>query len=291
MPKDDRVEQLAKRLRQDNKPFAVATVVRTEKATSAKAGAKAVVREDGAIDGWIGGGCAQPAVRQAARQAIRDGRSRLIRVRPDTGEGGEGIEVYPAHCHSGGTLDIFIEPMLPRLSLLILGASPAAQTLARLAHEIGYAVTAAAPAAHESVFPGADRVIDGYDLGDGAASIAGFVVVASQGRGDRPALEAALTTDAGFIAFIASRRKAEEVKRELVAGGADPARVAAIRSPAGLDIGAVTPEEIAVAVLAEIVRERRSAADPHRDVPDTAGVAVEETMVAEPPLCGGTDTN
>jgi xanthine dehydrogenase accessory factor len=140
----EQIEQHAKRLKAANRPYVMATVVRTEDATSAKAGAKAVIDNDGEITGWIGGGCAQPAVCKAAQQAINDGRARLIRVRPGEPDNQTpGIEEYQAHCHSGGTLDIFIEPVLSQPSLVVLGASPVGRVLARLAQEVGYDVTAA----------------------------------------------------------------------------------------------------------------------------------------------------
>jgi xanthine dehydrogenase accessory factor len=254
----DRIEQLARRLKDANRPFAIATVVRTEDVTSAKAGAKALVDSQGDIEGWVGGGCAQPAVRKVALQAIDDGRARLIRVRPGEVENSDaGIEEYEAHCHSGGTLDVFIEPVLPRPWLLVLGASPVGQVLARLAHEVGYRVAAACRDEDAPLFTGVDRLVEGFELGD-AAEPGSVVVVATQGRGDRSALEAALATGAGYIAFVASRRKAAKIKQELVESGCEASRVNAIRAPAGLDIAAVTPEEVAVSILGEMIQFRRA---------------------------------
>ncbi len=254
----DRIEQLARRLKDANRPFVIATVVRTDDLTSAKAGAKALIDDKGTIEGWVGGGCAQPAVRKAALQTIDDGRARLIRVRPGKVKNSDAsIEEYEAHCHSGGTLEIFIEPVLPRPSLLVLGASPVGQVLARLAREVGYNVAAACHAEDASLYPGVDRLIQGFELGDAAAP-SSVVVVATQGRGDRSALEAALATGAGYIAFVASRRKAAKLKQELVESGNDASRVNAIRAPAGLDINALTPEEVAVSILGEMIQFRRA---------------------------------
>ncbi len=276
---------LAARLKHDNEPFALATVVRSEGATSAKAGAKAIVRADGEIEGWVGGGCSQPAVRGAAKKALRDGKSRLIRIRPtDDDGGGEGVEILTMACHSGGSLEIFVEPMLPRPALFVLGASAAGQALAALAGRVGFAVTAAAPKGDVAAFAEVERVIEGFDLGDVAP--AAFVVVATQGKGDRQALEAALATGASYIAFISSRRKASALKEELKAGGHDFARLDAIRAPAGLDIGAVTPAEVALAILADLVRERRRglAATAARD---GAGQAAGVTTEVVAPLAAG----
>jgi xanthine dehydrogenase accessory factor len=219
----DRIEQLAAHHKDANRPFAMATVVRTEDMTSAKAGAKALIDGKGDIEGWVGGGCTQPAVRKAALQAIDDGRARLIRIRPGEVESNAaGIEEYQAHCHSGGTLDIFIEPVLPRPSLMVLGASPVGQILARLSHEVGYTVAAACRAEDAPLYACADRIIEGFELGD-AIGPGSVIVVATQGRGDKNALQAALATDAGYVAFVASRRKAAKIKQELLESGCDAA--------------------------------------------------------------------
>ena len=289
MTSGDRIDGLAKRLKDADRPFVIATVVRTEDLTSAKAGAKALINAQGDIEGWIGGGCAQPAVCKAALQAIADGRARLIRVRPgEVGSSSADIEEFEAHCHSGGTLDIFIEPVLPRPMLVVLGASPVGQVLARIAREVGYRVAAACRAEDASLYAGVDRIIEGFELRS-ATELGSVVVVATQGRGDKPALEAALASNAGYIAFVASRRKAAKVKQELVEGGSDASAVDAIRAPAGLDISAVTPEEVAVAILGEMIQIRRAALPPAKTVEledDGSRVLVEVVSQAS---CGDPD--
>ncbi len=278
---NDAILALAARLKRLNAPFALATVVRTEGATSAKAGAKAIVGADGAIEGWIGGGCTQPAVLSAAKAALADGRARLIGLRPEE-EGEAGGEGPTMGCRSGGSVEVFVEPMLPRPALYLLGASPAGQVLAGLARLVGFSVTAAVQKSDLGAYAEAERVIEGFDLGEAAP---GVIVVATQGKGDRQALEAALRADVGAIAFISSRRKAEALKQDLVARGHDRARVAAIRAPAGLDLGAASPEEVAVAILAEIVRDRRrglDAASPESAAGEAAGV----TTQVLPPVAG-----
>ena len=283
----DAILDLAAGLRRGNEPFALATVVRTEGATSAKAGAKAIVRADGAIEGWIGGGCTQPAVLRAARGALKDGKARLIRITAELDDDG-GAETVTMGCSSGGRLDVFVEPMLPRPALYVLGASRAGQALAGLARRVGFAVTAAVLKSDLETFAEADRVVEGFDLGE----TAGFVVVATQGKGDRQALEAALASGAEYIAFIASRRKAATLRDELASRGHDPARLAAIRAPAGLDIGAATPEEVAVAILAELVRERRrglAATASDDGAGDEPGVTTEVVAPMAAGCCGGGD--
>jgi len=291
MTADDTLHDRRAQLDKGGTPYALATVVRCEKATSAKPGAKAVVARDGSIAGWIGGGCAQPAVRRAARLALADGKARLIRVSPvGSAAGGAGIEDYDAHCHSGGTLDIFIEPILPVPSLLVIGASPAGQVLADLAKRMGYGVTVACAEEDGALYAGVDRIVAGFDLGADAGDIARFVVVATQGKKDRAGLAAALATGAPYIAFIASRRKAAALTKTLREDGHDGAAIAAIRAPAGLDIGAVTAEEIAASILAEIVRERRAdmARGSHENASDGAGEGrVPLTRAAGMRCCGG----
>ncbi len=293
MSDNDTILDLAAGLRKKNEPFAMATVVRAEGATSAKAGAKAVVRADGAIEGWVGGGCTQPAVRKAVRSALADGKARLIHIRPeesqgeDGNDGGAGADVVRMTCPSGGSLDVFIEPILPSPALYVLGASRAGQVLAGLARQVGFAVTAAVLEGDAGGFEGAAQVIEGFDLGEAARQRPGFIVVATQGKGDREALEAALDAGAGYIAFITSRRKAMTLKQDLVARGREPAQVEAIRAPAGLDIGAATPEEVAVSVLAEIVQERRRGfAAAEADEKQEPGVTTEVVAPAASGCCG-----
>ncbi len=281
------------RMKGDAQPFALATVVRTKAATSAKAGAKAVIRADGSMVGWIGGGCTLGAVRKAAREALGDGRARMIRVRPDAdaGPAEEGTEEVRNACASGGTIEVFVEPILPRPSLIVAGASATARALRALGRSAGFTVTAAALADDLAGIAEADEKLAGFDLSRSPRAATSFIVVATQGKRDREALEAALSCGAPYVAFIGSRRKAADLKAQLAARGVEAERLAALRSPAGLDIGAVTPEEIALSVLAEIVRERRKAAPvglvevPVAEAEDLGGASVE-TRVVTPAASG-----
>ncbi len=262
---DDLIDVMAE-LKGKQQSFAIATVVRTQDATSAKAGAKAIVTADGAMVGWIGGGCTQGAVRRAAQQALEDGRARLVSVRPREaleaegiapGTSAAGVEYHRSVCPSGGTVEIFVEPMLPRKMLVVCGASPVAHALCDLGRHMGFAITTAAMPEDQETLPAADRRVEGLDLSGEPRLEDSYLVVATQGKRDREALRAALATPAPFIAFVGSRRKAEKLKAELVEAGLAPETAARLRSPAGLDIGAITPEEIALSILAEIVQERR----------------------------------
>jgi xanthine dehydrogenase accessory factor len=257
---------LVSRLKAADEAFALATVVRTVSVTAAKAGAKAVIRPDGRIEaGWIGGGCARGAVLKAAREALADGEPRLVSVRPEdllaelgvkAGESREGVRFAKNMCPSQGTMDIFVEPVLPRPSLVIVGASPVALALVEPARALGFHVTVAAPFADIASPTEADLVIDGYALA-GLNEARRFIVVSTQGKGDEAALRACLAAKAEYRAFVGSRRKMTALRQKLLGEGVDPLELENVKAPAGLDLGAITPEEIALSILAEIVRERR----------------------------------
>src|ERR1700736_2019843 len=248
-------------------PYALATVVRTVAATAGKAGAKAVILPDGTIcEGWIRGGCAPPAALKAAKDPLADGQSRLVSVQPPdaldeqglkAGEERGGVRFAKNMCPSQGTMDIFVEPVLPRPQVVVCGSSPVAVAVADLAKRSGFAVTVCAPVAEQSTFDDVDRRIEGYALPVEDAG-SRYVVVSTQGRGDEAALLAALAVDADYVAFVGSRKKAEALKVTLATRGVAAERLATLKAPAGLDLGAITPDEIAISILAEIVAVRRS---------------------------------
>lgn len=260
------VLDLVAQLKAAERAFVLATVVRTVSVTAAKAGAKAIIAADGTIvAGWIGGGCAKGVVLKAAREALADGEPRMVSVQPENllaelgvsaGESRDGIRFASNMCPSKGTMDIFVEPVLPHPSLVILGASPVALSLAVQARTLGYHVTLAAPAADLAAQPDADTLIDGYRLGE-LNDAKRFVVVSTQGKGDEAALRAAVATKADYHAFVGSRRKMASLRAKLIAEGTSAAAIDDFKAPAGLDLGAITPEEIAMSILAEITRERR----------------------------------
>ncbi|HEY8012685.1 MAG TPA: XdhC family protein, partial [Dongiaceae bacterium] len=176
-------------MRAKGEPFALATVVRTVAATAAKAGAKAVIRADGGVtEGWIGGGCARAAVVKAAREALADGQPRLVSVQPEEGlqaqgvkpgEERAGIRFARNMCPSRGTMDVFVEPVIPRPQLVICGSSPVAVAIADLGRRIGFDLTICAPPAEQGAFAEADRRIEGYALPqDGGRNR--FIVVSTQ---------------------------------------------------------------------------------------------------------------
>lgn len=255
----------AQRLRERGEAFALVTVLKAIAPTSAKPGDKAVVTAQGRIVGWIGGGCAQPAVIKTVRRALRDGQARQIRITPKA-EGGElqleDVLEFGMACHSGGTLELFIDPILPATPLLVIGDSPVARALLDLAPRVGFAVNLLAFGGRTDDYPQAQRVLTKAEELASAWATAGWVVVATQGRLDMEGLAAALSVQPRTCWFVASERKAQVLKRQLIESGQDRARVEAIIAPAGERIGAQTPEEIALAVLGSVVAARRRQASP-----------------------------
>ncbi|MEP1934394.1 MAG: XdhC/CoxI family protein [Roseibium sp.] len=254
------------RLRGEAEPFALATVVRTISVTAAKAGAKAIIARDGSIvGGWIGGGCARSAVIKAAKGSIEDGETRLISIQPEdllaelgveSGEQREGVQFAKNMCPSQGTMDIFVEPVLPRPALAIFGSSPVAVALAQQAPSIGFDITICAPVEDQSAFRDTENLLDGFDIPLNSNSERYFIV-STQGRGDLAALEAALNADAKHVAFVGSRRKIASLKEKLGEKGFEESTLSRLHGPAGLDLGAITPEEIALSILAELLMVRR----------------------------------
>jgi xanthine dehydrogenase accessory factor len=260
-------------------------VVRTESPTSAHAGDKAVITSDGVLHGWIGGSCSEPLVRREALVAMSDGLPRLVRIRPDV-EVSEtrtrGELTVATTCPSGGTLDIFIDPHLPKPLLVVIGGSPAARTLVSLGRVVGFRTCGAHPGATPADFPGADRVIDGLDLTALAGETDCWVVVATMGHYDDDALAAALTLPAADVALVASVRRSAAVLDTLRARGVPDVELARVRAPAGTR-RAGAQEEIALHALDEVValRHERLTANPVPDPALLVGFGVD-------PVCGMT---
>lgn len=258
---------LAAELQRRGESFALATVVRCERPTSAKPGAKALIREDGTVAGWVGGACAEPVVVREALNALRDGQPRLIGL---IGEGGrgpgrtEGVVEYAMTCHSGGTLEVYVEPYLPKPLLVLVGHGPVVETLAALGRAVAYSTVVVAEDALSEA------------LSQQALTRRASVVVATHGDADENALAQILKSEAGYVSLVASRRRAAVILARLRDRGVPLDRLGRLKAPAGLDIGAVTPDEIAVSVLAEIIHHHRS------EKIDASPAGAE----AKDPICG-----
>jgi xanthine dehydrogenase accessory factor len=256
-------------------PHALATVVRVDPPVSARVGDKAVVTPDGRLSGWVGGACSEPIVIREALAALAEGRPRLVRITPAEMEAAladepaaaaapaPGVVAAVSTCPSGGGLEVFVEPVGVAPRLLVAGATPVARTLGKLAEVLGYEVT-----------PVADADVERVEAGSAGPDDA--AVVATMGHYDEEALAAALRTHAGYVGLVASRKRAATVFEGLRERGVEAADLDRVANPAGLDLGPSTQEEIAVAVLAEVIRERhRRAAMP--------AARVEEAV---DPVCG-----
>jgi xanthine dehydrogenase accessory factor len=275
------ITKRADELAAQGESFVTATVVRVERPTSVQPGNVALVHEDGTIEGFVGGACAQQSVRLYSLKAIESGEPLLLRIVPDGPALGAGLDLAASRevqsqegavtvqnpCLSGGSIEVFLEPFLPAPRVLVAGESPIATALARLGPEVGLEVVTT-PA--ESGATGAP------DAGDLA------LVVAAHGRGEVEILRAGLEAGVEYVGLVASRKRGAAVIDELRADGVPEDLLKAIDCPAGFDIGARAPAEIAVAILARIIAVRR-----HRHASAHPG-AVAATTTAVDPICGMT---
>ena len=241
-------------LYQSKEPFAIAFVVNREIPSSGKPGDKAVITQDGKITGWIGGGCTRGIVLKEALEAINTGKPRLVKISPSGKvESSPGVNAYPMTCHSGGSVELYIEPVLPKPQLLIMGKSNVAMTLAKLGKAMDYPVVVAAKSIDKTGFEEVDRIIEkGLKKGDVTTNTC--IVVCTQGENDEDALEQAIKSGASYIAFVASMRKANAIFNTLRQRGLTFDQLKKIKTPAGLNINAKLPEEVAISILAEIVQ-------------------------------------
>jgi xanthine dehydrogenase accessory factor len=277
---------LATELDHARESFALATVVHVEPPTSAKPGYKAIIRPNGTVTGWVGGSCTGRVLLTEALQALQDGRPRLVRLSPDAEEGGSpstGVVARRLECESGGTMEIYVEPHLPEPELLVIGEAPVAKAVAALGGFLGYRVTVVAPGARPSDFP--DGVQWEPDL-ERLPQLVGpgtYVVVASTGMYDETALKAVLPRSPRYVGLVSSGRRGKAVLESLTEDGLPTAQLNEIRNPAGMNIAARDPEEIALSILSEITMVRRSTplSIPPEDVtpPSTAPASID-------PVCG-----
>jgi xanthine dehydrogenase accessory factor len=274
--------ELASRLAARGERFALVTVVRREPPSSARVGDTALVTASGEVHGWVGGGCTRSTLLRESLRAMGDGEPRFLSLSVDPGvEQRTGVVALPMTCKSGGTVDLYVEPVVPSPCVVVFGATPAARTLVRLAHAMGYRVEVVDPEANAGDLPGASRV--SASVSPEAVTRGASVLVATMDERDVDAIEAALALEPSYIGVIASRKRFAQLRDALAARGVSHGALDAIRAPAGLDIGARTPEEIGLSVMAQIVQQRRAA-------PATAAVerSNAERRESVDPVCGMT---
>ena len=270
---------LAASLVEREERFALVTVVRREPPSSARVGDVALVTERGEYHGWAGGGCTRSSVLLESMRAIAEGEPRLLSLSPEP-QGGQrpGVVFLPMTCESGGTVEIYVEPVLPAARLLLFGTSPAVRVLARIGHAMGYRVDIVDPDADAADFPDA-RVL--RSPAADALPHGAHVLVATMGDRDVEAIEAALLRSPAYLGVIASAKRFAQLRDALLARGVPGEALGRVTAPAGLDIGARTPEEIALSVMAQIVEHRRAQPAHAEKVP-----ARERPREAVDPVCG-----
>ena len=261
--------------------FVLATVVWRRGPSSGREGAKAVILADGSLHGWLGGACAEPTVIKEALRALVDGRPRLMQLgAPEEfgDRGGDGVVSVPMACESEGAMEVYLEPELPSPQLVVIGRSPAATALVKMGEALGWRATLVDDGAKEQDHPDLERVQRTLDLQALDIGERDFVVVATQGHYDEKSLEAALATSAGYVGLVTSRKRAASILEFLRGSGVPDEALARVHAPAGLDLGSLPNQQIAVAVLAEMVALQATGGL-------TTGVAVAQPEEAIDPVC------
>lgn len=267
--------------------FALATVVWRRGPSSGKQGNRAVVTASGRVYGWIGGACAEPVVVREARHALTEGVPRLLFLgTPDELEAAarDGVTSVPISCQSEGALEVYIEPVEPTPHIVVVGRSPMVQTLVQMAQAIGWRTVLMDPDGGSSEdHPSVDHVVSGLDFEAAGVDERSLVVVATQGHHDEDAVEQALATGPAYVGLVGSRQRGASVLDYVRDRGLPSEALERVQVPAGLDLGKVSHREIAVAVLAELVKLRAAGA-----LGGGVPTEVPEVVEAVDPVCGMT---
>ena len=259
--------ELANEFSHSGEAFALATVVWRRAPSSGKVGYKALVTSDGQVSGWVAGACTEPLVVRQSLKAMADGNPRLMLIgAPEDLEtrARDGLRTFPTTCAREGALEIYVEPHLPTPQLVVIGRSPVVDTMASVANTLGWrTVIVDDEGGSFSDHSSADRVVNSLKLKEEVGvSSSSYVVVATLGHYDEDALQAALKTDAAYIGLVASRKRAATVMDYLREEGVSEEDLARIHAPAGLDLGRITHEEMALAVIAEMVKVKAERGNP-----------------------------
>ncbi|MEM7136464.1 MAG: XdhC family protein [Myxococcota bacterium] len=275
----DRVHQKAQELEANGEGYVLATVIRAVAPTSAKPGDKAVISETGTVHGWVGGSCAEPTVKKEAKLALADGACRVVQITPEPvrADAREGLIVVPMTCYSGGELEIYLEPHVAKRDLVVFGNSPVAEALIRLGVTVGYRVT---------VVDLTERPpLEGADVVNSLEALAlprpheAAMIVATHGVFDEDALCHALALEPEYLGVVASPRRFASLRGTLRRRGVEDDALSKVDGPAGIDIGASTPSEIALSILAAVTANRQSVevtTRRHAETPESPGTAADD---------------
>ncbi|MGO8947666.1 MAG: XdhC family protein [Ktedonobacterales bacterium] len=273
----------AQRLRSERRPFALATVVAAKQPASGTPGARAIILADGEIEGWIGGNCAQPTVIAQGLAALADGVPRLVVLRPDAlteTPAVPGLVEVPMLCASGGELQIFVEPFLPKIELAVIGGSPVAQALVRLGAVLDFDVWACDPSANMETFSDASQLIADLPALRAQLGTHSYVVAATLNTYDEDAVKAALESNASYVGVVASRKRFSDLQKYLRKQGFKEDQVARLKRPYGVPGAGLHPGEIAFSVMAELLEAR------HRHVGIVTDLPSVRRAEATDPVCG-----
>lgn len=254
---DERFTELARKEAEKGEVFASAVVVNRKAPSSGKPGDKAIINQKGEVKGWIGGGCTKGIVIKESLEAIQSEKPRLVKIEPGLAPSDQnGVKTYTMLCESGGSLDVYIEPVIPMTQIFIFGRSHIAKALSKIGQAAGFNIHVITDMAEDEMFEGA-RFSSLEDF-DSSQANDKYVVVCTQGENDTESLKTALQSKPKYTAFVASPRKANSVFRELMDQNTTYKDLMKIKTPAGLDINAKTAEEVAISILAQIVEFKRS---------------------------------
>ena len=257
---NDIIEQLNRYIN-DGETVALAQVVWRQAPTSGKPGDKAIVRKDGTLIGWVGGGCIRGIVVKECQNAIEEQECRLVKIAPDYSENTDpdsSVKTYKMTCHGGGSMEIFIEPVMPAPHIIVLGKSNIARALVRISRAANYKVSVIGNDADKEVFPDANELIPKLDFGSVKINPNTFIIVCTQGDNDEEAVKEALLSRSHYVGFVASKKKSNHMKSYLESSGIDSSEFEKLKSPAGIDINAKLPEEVAISILADIINDFRN---------------------------------
>lgn len=272
-------------LREQEQAYATATIVRRRQPSSGKPGDKAIITTDGNVHGWIGGGCTRGIVIKEALLAMQDRKPRFVSIAPEKKMNTfDNTKTYTMTCQSGGEVEVYIEPIMPNPQLIIFGTSHISMSLARLAKAIDYRVDVYATTPESQVFDGVDHLRSLDQLEPSKVNPNAHLIVCTQGEGDAQALHSALSIGSSYLSFVASRKKANAIFREVRALGASFDQLKTIKTPAGIDIHAKTPDEVAISILAEIINHYRNPSEQSQS-PSVDDIELQNDDLYINPVC------